>query len=147
MGGKIMEITYNKAYVEVLEFLKCIPINEFYKIPKEKIDFMEENKDREYNYKYDITNPVLSKKAKAIITNLYMENFASQEEKTKIKDILKLNSMKSETEKQLQYGTSIEFKNKYKNELKEQNFMIAKKDKWYEKIIMFFKNIKNRIFK
>ena len=142
-----MEITYNKAYVEVLEFLKFIPINEFYKIPKEEIDFMEENKDREYNYKYDITNPVLSKKAKAIITNLYMENFASQEEKTKIKDILKLNSIKSETEKQLQYGTSIEFKNKYKNEPKEQNFMIVKKDKWYEKIIMFFKNIRNRIFK
>ena len=142
-----MEVTYNKAYVEVLEFLKFIPLDEFYKIPKEEIDFMEENKDKEYNYKYDITNPVLSKKAKAIITNLYMENFASQEEKTKIKDILKLNSMKSETEKQLQYGTSIEFKNKYKNEPKEQNFMIVKKDKWYEKIIMFFKNIKNRIFK
>lgn len=142
-----MEVTYNKAYVEVLEFLKFIPLDEFYKIPKEEIDFMEENKDREYNYKYDITNPVLSKKAKAIITNLYMENFASQEEKTKIKDILKLNSMKSETEKQLQYGTSIEFKNKYKNEPKEQNFMIVKKDKWYEKIIMFFKNIKNRLFK
>ena len=142
-----MEVTYNKAYVEVLEFLKFIPLDEFYKIPKEEIDFMEENKDREYNYKYDITNPVLSKKAKAIITNLYMENFASQEEKTKIKDILKLNSIKSETEKQLQYGTSIEFKNKYKNEPKEQNFMIVKKDKWYEKIIMFFKNIKNRLFK
>ena len=142
-----MEVTYNKAYVEVLEFLKFIPLDEFYKIPKEKIDFMEENKDREYNYKYDITNPVLSKKAKAIITTLYIESFASQEEKTKIKDILKLNSMKSETEKQLQYGTSIEFKNKYKNEPKEQNFMIVKKDKWYEKIIMFFKNIKNRIFK
>ena len=142
-----MEVTYNKAHVEVLEFLKFIPLDEFYKIPKEEIDFMEENKDREYNYKYDITNSVLSKKAKAIITNLYMENFASQEEKTKIKDILKLNSMKSETEKQSQYGTSIEFKNKYKNEPKEQNFMIVKKDKWYEKIIMFFKNIKNRIFK
>ena len=142
-----MEVTYNKAYVEVLEFLKFIPLDEFYKIPKEEIDFMEDNKDRGYNYKYDITNPVLSKKAKAIITNLYMENFASQEEKTKIKDILKLNSMKSETEKQLQYGTSIEFKNKYKNEPKEQNFMIVKKDKWYEKIIMFFKNIKNRLFK
>lgn len=142
-----MEITYNKAYVEVLEFLKYIPLSEVCKIPEEKIKFMEENKDRGYNYKYDVINPVLSKKAKSIITNLYIENFASQEEKTKVMEILKLNLRKSEEKKQLQYGTSIEFKNKYKNEPKEQNFMIVKKDKWYEKIIMFFKNIKNRLFK
>ena len=49
-----MENTYEKAYVEILEILKYIPMREYNKIPKERIEFFEKNKDKNYQYKYDV---------------------------------------------------------------------------------------------
>ena len=37
---------YSRNYTEVLEILKYIPIDEYNKIPKQKIEFYEKYKDR-----------------------------------------------------------------------------------------------------
>lgn len=46
-----MNNTYSKAYTEVLEIINHFSEEEYKKIPKEKIDFFEENKDKDYNFK------------------------------------------------------------------------------------------------
>ena len=40
-----MNNTYRRAYTELLEILKYLPQEEYEKIPKEKIEFYEKNKD------------------------------------------------------------------------------------------------------
>ena len=44
---------YSRNYTEVLEILKYIPIDEYNKIPKQKIEFYEKYKDRSYKYEYN----------------------------------------------------------------------------------------------
>lgn len=44
---------YSRNYTEVLEILKYIPIDEYNKIPKQKIEFYEKYKDRSYEYEYN----------------------------------------------------------------------------------------------
>ena len=48
-----MNNEYSKAYTEVLEIINHFSEDEYKKIPKEKIDFFEENKDKDYNFKID----------------------------------------------------------------------------------------------
>ena len=135
--------TYSRSYVEVLEILKYVPIEEYKKIPQEKIIFYESNKDKEYIYRYNEDNKVISRKAKAILINLYKNYIASDDEKNKIEKILKLNDIKLEKDKNNKYNPNDLFKNKEinKQNKKENKAMIEdKKQKWY-------KNIWNKIFK
>lgn len=138
--------TYSCSYVEVLEILKSVPIEEYKKIPKEKIMFYESNKDKEYIYIYNEDNKVISRKAKTILINLYKNYIASDDEKTKIEEILKLNDIKLEEDKRNKYNSNDLFKNKSckimdKQDIKETTTMIEyKKTMWY-------KNIWNMILK
>ena len=96
--------TYAKAYVEVLEILKYFPKKDFMKIPTKKIEFYKKNIDKNYiftiNPKVDLSKQNISKEANAIIVNLYSDYFASDEQKVKIQEILELNQRKAEQEKQ-----------------------------------------------
>ena len=65
-----MNKVYKKACTEVLEALKYIPLDEYHKIPYKTIAFMEENKDKDYNYKYDVKSPKMSKKENKIIIRM-----------------------------------------------------------------------------
>ncbi len=138
-----MEKTYSMAYTEVLEILKYMPIDEFHKIPKEKIEFLKKNKDCNYNYKYNEDNPNISRKAEAILTRFYLDYFATPEEREKIEEILKLNTKKDEDQKIEKYGTEISFKgrtNKQPEEMQNTNveemhlIETTNKEKWYKKI-------------
>lgn len=44
---------YAKAYSEVLTILKYIPTEDYYKIPKSKIELFEANSDKNYTFNYD----------------------------------------------------------------------------------------------
>ena len=100
-----MVTTYEMAYVEVLAILKnYLKEDEFNKIPKEKIDFLEKNKD--CNYIFNINNELpiekqsISKKAKAILVILYRDYFANEQQKGILKQILELNDKIKEKDKQ-----------------------------------------------
>ena len=102
---KKMVTTYEMAYVEVLAILKkYLKEDEFNKIPKEKIDFLEKNKD--CNYIFNINNELpiekqsISKKAKAILVILYRDYFANEQQKGILKQILELNDKIKEKDKQ-----------------------------------------------
>ena len=67
-----MITTYEMAYIEVLALLRnYLSELEFNKIPKEKIDFFEKYKDRNYMFEINKELPIekqdISKKANAII--------------------------------------------------------------------------------
>lgn len=83
---------YSRNYTELLEILKHIPIDEYNKIPKQKIEFYEKYKDKSYKYEYSLDN--ISKNTKAILTNLYKDYIANDKEKELINRILKLNLQK-----------------------------------------------------
>jgi len=85
---------YARAYTEVLEILKYLPINEYSKIPKQKIDYYYNNMDCKYAYKYDLENPVYSKQTAAIIISLYKDYIVSNDKKEIIENILVLNQNK-----------------------------------------------------
>ena len=50
-----MSDAYSKAYVEVLEIISHFSEEELKKIPQEKIDFYNEHKDNNYQFKIDPT--------------------------------------------------------------------------------------------
>ena len=94
---------YAKAYTEVLEIIKYFPEEEYNKIPEEKIEFYKNNMDKDYiftiNPEIDLSEQNISPEANAIIVNLFMDYFATEEQKVTIKEILDLNQKKEEQEK------------------------------------------------
>ena len=61
-----MDDTYEKSYVELLEILNYIPVEEYEKIPKEKLEFYKENMDKNYKYTYNPNSSRTSRKTDAI---------------------------------------------------------------------------------
>lgn len=144
---------YAKAYTEVLEIIKHFPEEEYNKIPKEKIEFYKDNKDKDYafviNPEIDLSEQNISPEANAIIVNLFRDYFATEEQKVKIKEILDLNQKKEEQEKREKYNPDDIFKKANKNteitniETSENNTNTA----LIEYKESFFARFKNFIFK
>lgn len=141
---------YAKAYVEVLEMLKYFPKEEYDKIPREKIKFYKENMDENYiftiNPEISLEQQNISLEANAIIINLFIDYFATEKQKNKIKEILELNQNKSENEKKEKYNPELLFKKQTQKEsiqvkLDENINAITQ----YEE--PFFTKFKNFIFK
>ena len=129
--------TYECSYVEVLEVLKHIPQDQYNMIPREKIIYYEEHKNRDYIYIYNEQMPNLSRKASAVLLNLYKEYIANPSEKNKIENILELNDKKIEITKQKKYNIDL-FQNKNnKNEAIKNVSLIeySDKHKWCVKLI------------
>ena len=106
--------TYSKAYTEVLEIIKYFPKEEYDKVPKEKIEFYQNNMDIDYDFyinpEIDLSEQNISLEANAIIINLFRDYFATEEQKVKIKEILDLNQKKEEQEKREKYNPDDIFK-------------------------------------
>ena len=105
---------YAKAYKEVLEIIKYFSREDFSKIPIEKIQFMKENMDTNYEFEFDPLVPLseqnISKKAYAIIIVLFENYFATEKQKIAIHEILRLNEYKAELEKRKKYNPDDLFK-------------------------------------
>ena len=107
---------YAKACTEVLEILSHFSEEDFSKIPTDKIDFFEKNKDEDYQYKIDpdidLSKQYISDEANAIIVGLYKEYFATEHQKNVIDDILKHNQVLEDREKSVKYNPDDLFKDK-----------------------------------
>ncbi|MCI8384284.1 MAG: hypothetical protein HFJ33_05435 [Clostridia bacterium] len=143
-----MEDTYANAYVEILEILKYVPVNEIAKIPKKEIEFFERNKNVNYQYDYNVDNPVTLRKTDAIIVNLFKKYFSNEEENKKIDELLFLNEQKSELKKGRLYSNKVIFERQIDEsiqsnlpvEVKEENFI----QKIISKLKIFIKMLKSR---
>lgn len=84
-----------KAFNEVLELLKYIPIKDYLKIPRKVISKIMIEKDENYEFIYDMNKDVsdqnISREALIIFVNLYYKYIANAIQKKKIKEILEIN--------------------------------------------------------
>lgn len=114
-----MNNNYAKAYKEVMEIIKFFPEEEYNKIPKEKIEYYIENMDNAYEFtinpKIDLAEQNISKEANAIIVSLFKDYFATEEQKRKIDNILKVNQIKEEQKKREKYNPDNLFANSHKS--------------------------------
>ena len=135
--------TYAKAYTEVLEIISFFPKEEYNKIPKEKIDFYKKNMDKDYKFtinpEIDLAEQNVSKEASAIIVTLYRDYFATEEQREKIEDLIKLNEKKTEMEKREKYNPDDLFKNRAK-QIEQANTMETALVEYKENFFIKFKN-------
>lgn len=144
-----MTNTYAKAYTEVLEILGQFSIEEYSKIPKEKIDFYKNNMDKDYIYKInpeiDLSQQYISKEANAILISLFRDYFATENQRKTLSNLLNQNQVKLEETKREKYNSNNLFKKNKDNvinEVKEEKSLVEiKEEKWFKKIFYFFKRL------
>ncbi len=147
-----MNNTYGQAYSEVLEILKHLPEEEQKKIPKEKIKFYEDNRDKNYNFNYNITKTLdeqhVLRETKAIIITLFRDFFATTTQKEKINKILLYNEQKYQEELSKKYNYNDIFSKNKKEEEKiilpetsNENNLVPCKESIIKKIINKIKSL------
>ena len=134
---------YAIAYKEVSEILKYIPIFDYEKIPREKIELYKKMQDRDYHFKYNplktLDEQNVSKQAKIIIGLLFRDYWATEEQKSKI--VAKQNY---EREKLIKEQKNLfKYKNRNMKESEiincEEKFLQEPKDNIFKRI---FKRVK-----
>lgn len=149
-----MENNYSKAYKEVIEILKYVPKESVEKIPQTMIDTFNKKMDNTYNFSIDINKSFekqeLLEETKAILANIFRDYWATPYQKERIQAKERYDREKIEEEKRVKYNSDI-FKikenNKPENKVEEDNTngnnlpIEVKKERFYEKIINFFKGI------
>lgn len=142
-----MERTFEMACTEVLELLKLLPQDEYNKIPKNEIEFLQRKKDRNYEFKIDesisLEQMNISRRANAIFVVLWEKYFASENQKQKLHIILRENYNKEEEKKREKYSCEILFKQLSKDE--NTSLILIKEEKWYMKLWNRIKNIFHKI--
>ncbi len=144
--------TYAKAYTEVLEIISYFPKEKYDKIPKEKIEFYKENMNKDYKFtinpEIDLAEQNVSKEASSIIVTIFRDFFATEEQKKKLEELIKLNEKKAEIEKREKYNPDDIFKDKAKKDNKtiiENNLpMEVKKDNFFKRLIDYIKSLFTR---
>ncbi len=143
-----MNEKYAKAYTEVLEIINHFSLEEYSKIPEQKIKFFKENQDKNYIYKInpeiDLEKQYISKEAEAVLVKLFKDYFATEKQKNILENLLKQNQKKLEEFKRDKYNPNDIFKNNQSKNDKINNTLmptIIEKEKWYTKILKFFKSI------
>ena len=147
---------YPKAYKEVLEIIKYLPKEEYERIPKEKIEFFEQNCDKEYNFVFDISKTLeeqeFLRETNAIIVTLFRDYFASDTQKEKLEKILITNEQKYQEELRKKYNPDDIFKKQeklYQKPVENENMQMIELNeenilqKVFNKIINWIKKLKN----
>ena len=147
-----MEITYAKAYKEVLVILEHLPKEEYRKIPTEEIRFYQENCDKEYKFELQKEIPLekqdILKKTNAILVSIFRDYFATEIQKKKLNNILENNFKEVERERLSKYNPDNIFKNKISDNTKVGSNQVSlieyKKENFLMKILSKIKNILKR---
>lgn len=148
-----MEDNYPKAYKEVIEILNYVPQESVNKIPQTILDTFKVKMDKKYDFKIDINKSFeeqdLLDETKAILANIFRDYWAAPYQKERIEAKEKYDRRKIEEEKKSKYNPDDIFNNRKKETVQENivesdvnNLLIeVKKEKFYEKIIIFFKKL------
>lgn len=111
-----MNDNYALACKEVTEILKYISAEYLEKIPQEVLDTLNQKMDKNYEFQYDINKEYeeqnLLVETKAILANIYIDYWATEEQKEKIKEIHNEDRRKVELLKYEKYNPNDLFKNK-----------------------------------
>ncbi len=133
-----------KAYSELFEIINLLDESEKNKIPTKIYENIKSQKSKEYINQYntldDINENNIEEKTAILLTSLYLDYIANDEEKKEVEDVLK------ENEKQLseKYSTENMFKNRNKEENTQKiNTMVTikKKETVFTKILNKIKSL------
>ena len=150
-----MTMNKKKSYVEILEILKYMDEVYVDKIPKKLIEFFEENKEKNYSFKYnsavELEKQNLNDNTLALLAMLNL-NYWCESEEHKKELIAKYNDNEQKHQEELRkkYNLDNIFKrcNQEKsieeNIVKEEVAMVAYKDSILKK---FIKKIKSFLYK
>ena len=107
----MVDIKYANAYSEVLEILKYIPVEDYNKIPKTKIELFKTNANNDYSFTYNPSKTLeeqeVSKLTKGIIAILFRDYWATEIQRNKIITKQNYDRIKIEKEKQEKYNADI----------------------------------------
>jgi 16S rRNA C967 or C1407 C5-methylase (RsmB/RsmF family) len=141
---------YPKAYREVIEILKYIPLNDYNKIPKHIIEKMTREMDQNYQYSVtffeDFEKQQMIEETESILAALYRDYWATPYQKERIEAKEKYDLEKLEEEKREKYNPDNIFKNK-KEEIVVENTNLPveiKKETFFKKLISFIKGLFNK---
>lgn len=148
-----MDDNYAKAYREVIEILNFVPKESVDKIPQSMIDTFKAQMDQNYIFNVDINKSFeeqeLLDETKAIFANIFRDYWATPYQKERIEAKEKYDRQKAEEEKRAQFNPDNIFKkkeidNRIENNTQELNNNLpieVKKEKFFEKIIIFFRKV------
>ena len=143
----MINTSYANAYKEVLIVLNNLIKEDYEKIPKEYIEFLETNANPDYDFKYDSSKAFneqeLLDDTKYILFGLFEKFGATELQKEKIKNFKKNYYNKLEEEKRNLYNSENIFKEKKVEKNENINLVIKenKKENFINKILKFIKNI------
>ena len=137
---------YKKCLVQLDEVLNYLSIENIEKIPLEIRNSIKQQKDKEYNWKYDKSKALkeqeLDRITVALLSYLNMEYLLNPEQKEYMETIHKINEQKIEKEKQKQdrYNYDNLFNNKTSTAIQEENIsenvaIVEYKESLFKKII------------
>ena len=126
----------SKVYNEVLEILYTIPYVDYLKIPTYYVQYLNNNKYDKYSAK--VTD--ISRDAYCLFLKIYLEYIASNEEKNKINEILKINNLKEDNKKKEKYNPEISFNKTGNLNDSSSTSLIIKEEKWYSVLLKKIKS-------
>ncbi len=133
---------YHKAFKELSEIIKFFPKNEYRKIPKSFIDFIEENMDNSYEYMVehidDFQNQEMLDETKILLSIVYRDFIASKEEKKQIIKMEKNELLQEEKRIREKYNPDNLFRNKVEK-VEKSVVMVEYKESIFTKIKNWFK--------
>ena len=141
---------YANAYKEVLVILNNLKKEDYDKTPKEYIEFLEENCNKDYDFFYDTSKPIeqqeLLDDTKYILFGFFEKFGATELQKQKIKAFKNSYYQKMEEEKKAKYNTDV-FKDISNNMQEKELFNINEvsiveyKDSLFRRILNKIKEI------
>lgn len=142
-----MENNYPKAYKEVIEILKYVPKESVNKIPKSMLDTFNAKMDNNYEFFIDTNKGIeeqeLLEETKAILANIFRDYWATPYQKERIQLKEKYEQQRIEEEKKANYDVNL-FKQEERDKESSNNKDVhieVRKEKFYEKLIKFFKKM------
>jgi len=105
---------YSKAYKEVLEILKYVPIKDLDKLPTDMLEMFRTYQNIYYEFKIDITKSLeeqnLLVETKAILANIFRDYWATPYQRERILAKENYDTLKEEEEKRNLYNPNEIFK-------------------------------------
>ena len=138
-----------KCLVELDEILKYLDKRDLEKIPDDIRKSINENKDKNYIWKYDESKELkdqnVNRKTIAMLSYLNMEYLLSEEERRVMEDFHKINEEKLENIKKQKFKVDNIFENKAGNFDKKTNeetqLIKIENQRWYEKLVSIIKSL------
>ena len=116
-----------KEYTEVVVVLKELSQDDFNKIPRNIIDFLNAKRDKNYNFNININAPLegqnISEQARMILAILFRDYLATDKQKEKIMNFEKAERMRMDEEAKKQYFVDNIFqkrKSKYEDKIEKE---------------------------